>query len=91
VGLTELFKGSKSLPTSPESKRIFLNNGTPFEPGDRLVQPELAQTLARISANGASEFYEGETAKRFADEMAKHGGLISLSDLKNYKASSGRR
>src|SRR5215813_7344618 len=85
-GLTELFKASKSLPSSPESKRIFLNNGRPFEPGDRLVQPELAQTLARISAHGASEFYEGETAKRFADEMAKHGGLISLSDLKNYKA-----
>jgi gamma-glutamyltranspeptidase/glutathione hydrolase len=32
------------------------------------------------------EFYEGETAKRFADEMAKHGGLISLADLKSYKA-----
>src|SRR5204863_3193693 len=35
---------------------------------------------------GANEFYEGETATRFADEMAKHGGIISLNDLKNYKA-----
>src|SRR5262249_95390 len=65
-GLSELFKASKSLPPSPESKRIFLNNGTPFEPGDRLVQSELAQTLTRISSNGANEFYEGETARRFA-------------------------
>lgn len=40
----------------------------------------------QIAANGPNEFYEGATAKRFADEMAKHGGLISLSDLKNYKA-----
>ena len=85
-GLTELFKASKSLPNSPESKRIFLKNGTLYEAGDLLVQPELAQTLARISANGANEFYEGETARRFADEMTKHGGLISLSDLKSYKA-----
>src|SRR6266542_6266994 len=67
-GLTELFKASKSLPNSPESKRIFLKNGTLYEPGDLLVQPELAQTLSRISASGANEFYEGETARRFADE-----------------------
>jgi gamma-glutamyltranspeptidase/glutathione hydrolase len=50
------------------------------------VQPELARTLERISKNGANEFYEGETAKRFAEEMTKHGGLISLADLKSYKA-----
>jgi gamma-glutamyltranspeptidase / glutathione hydrolase len=85
-GLTEMFRASKSLPNSAESKRIFLKNGELYQAGDVLVQPELAQTLARISANGANEFYEGETAKRFADEMAKHGGLISLSDLKSYKA-----
>ena len=33
-----------------------------------------------------NEFYEGETAKRFAAEMAKHGGIITEADLKNYKA-----
>src|SRR5258706_2081415 len=85
-GLTEMFRASRSLPNSPESKRIFLRNGALYEAGDRLVQLELAQTLTRISANGENEFYEGETAKRFAEEMAKHGGLISLSDLKSYKA-----
>ena len=54
-------------PRSPESKRIFQKNGAFYEPGDTLVQPELAQTLERIAKNGANEFYEGETAKRFAD------------------------
>src|SRR5262249_33065568 len=58
----------------------------PFEPGDRLVQPQLAQTVPRVSTHGASGVYEGETAERFVDEKAKHGGLISLSDRKNYKA-----
>src|SRR5262249_47920851 len=46
----------------------------------------LARTLGRIAARGAAEFYEGDTAKRFAEEMAKHGGLITQADLKNYKA-----
>ena len=84
--LSEGLKGSRSLASSPESKRIFQRNGAFYDVGETLVQPELAQTLARISKNGASEFYEGETATRFAEEMAKHGGIISLADLKSYKA-----
>ena len=84
--LAESLKGSRSLPTSPESKRIFLKNGAFFDVGEMLAQPELAQTLERIARLGPTEFYEGETAKRLADEMAKHGGLITLADLKAYKA-----
>ena len=79
-------KGAGDLARDPESKRIFQKGGAFFEVGETLAQPELAQTLERIAKNGASEFYEGETAKRFAEEMAKHGGIISLSDLKSYKA-----
>jgi gamma-glutamyltranspeptidase/glutathione hydrolase len=71
----------------PESKRIFLNNGRFYEPGDLLVQKELSQTLARIARNGAAEFYEGETAHHFADEMATRGGLITLADLKAFNVS----
>jgi gamma-glutamyltranspeptidase/glutathione hydrolase len=84
--LAEGLKGSKSLASSPESARIFQKNGAFHDVGETLVQPELAQTLQRIASDGPGEFYEGETAKRFAAEMAKHGGIISLSDLKNYKA-----
>jgi gamma-glutamyltranspeptidase / glutathione hydrolase len=84
--LAESLKGSKSLPSSPESKRIFQKNGTFFEVGENLAQPELAQTLWRLSKNGPNEFYDGETAQRFAAEMARHGGIITLGDLKDYKA-----
>jgi gamma-glutamyltranspeptidase / glutathione hydrolase len=84
--LAEGLKGSRSLANSPESKRIFQKDGAFYGVGDTLVQPELAATLQRISTNGPNEFYEGETAARFADEMAKHGGLITRADLKVYKA-----
>jgi gamma-glutamyltranspeptidase / glutathione hydrolase len=86
-GMAQGLKGeSKDLERFPETKRIFLKNGAGFEPGDRLVQPELASTLERIQQKGASDFYEGETARIFAAEMAKNGGLITLQDLRNYKA-----
>jgi gamma-glutamyltranspeptidase / glutathione hydrolase len=84
--LSEGLKSSRNLANDPESRRIFQKAGTFYDVGERLVQPELAQTLERIAKNGANEFYEGETAKHLADEMARHGGLISLADLRNYKA-----
>jgi gamma-glutamyltranspeptidase/glutathione hydrolase len=84
--LAESMKNSRSLAKDEESKRIYLKGGAFYDVGETLVLPELGATLARISKNGAKEFYEGETAKRFADEMEKHGGLITLSDLKNYSA-----
>ena len=69
----------------PESKRIFLKEGKFYEPGERLVQPELARTLERIRDRGAHDFYEGETAELLAADMKAHGGLITQDDLKNYR------
>jgi gamma-glutamyltranspeptidase/glutathione hydrolase len=77
---------SRSLARSAESKRIYQKDGAFYEMDDTLKLPELAATLSRISKNGANEFYEGETARRFAAEMEKNGGLITLADLKDYKA-----
>jgi gamma-glutamyltranspeptidase/glutathione hydrolase len=84
--LAESLKGSRGLAKNDESRRIFQKDGAFYDPGDVLVQPELAQTLTRISKGGAREFYEGETARTLAAEMEKNGGLITLSDLKNYAA-----
>jgi gamma-glutamyltranspeptidase/glutathione hydrolase len=84
--LSESLKGSRDLAKDPESRRIFQKGGAFFDVGETLAQPELARTLERIATNGPNEFYEGETATRFADQMAKHGGIISLADLKSYKA-----
>jgi gamma-glutamyltranspeptidase len=85
--LSEGLRESRSLARDAESKRIFQRDGRFFDVGETLVQPDLGRTLQRIAANGSNEFYEGETAKRLAEEMAKHGGLITLADLKDYKAN----
>ena len=67
-----------------DSKRIFLNRGLYYDPGDRLVQQDLAHTLERIQREGSADFYEGETARRLAADMKTNGGLITLKDLKGY-------
>ena len=54
--------------------------------GDTLVQTDLANTLIRIKKGGSAGFYEGETANLIVAEMKRGNGIITLDDLKNYKA-----
>jgi len=66
------------------------NYVTPFEngwkAGERFKYEELAKTLERIRDNGSYEFYNGETAKRIVSYVQELGGILSLDDLKNYRA-----
>jgi gamma-glutamyltranspeptidase/glutathione hydrolase len=77
-------RNTRALSRFPESNRIFLRGGKFYEPGETFMQPELARTLDRVMRLGANDFYEGETARLLAKDMADHGGLITLADLKSY-------
>lgn len=85
--LAKLLKDhEKDLSKFPESDRVFLNNGNFYSEGHIFRQPDLARTLGRIQVGGAAEFYTGQTARMIADDIRANKGLITLSDLKNYKA-----
>lgn len=58
----------------------------PWKGGDTLIQKDLASTLKRVRDDGRKGFYEGKTAELIVAEMKRGNGLISLNDLKNYKA-----
>jgi gamma-glutamyltranspeptidase/glutathione hydrolase len=80
-----LRENAEDLSKFPDSKRIFLRDGRFLDDGELLRQPELAATLARMQRLGASEFYEGETARMIAADMKANGGIITLDDLRGYK------
>lgn len=54
--------------------------------GDSINFEDLGHTLERIRDQGASGFYEGKTAEDIVAEMQRGNGLISLDDLKDYRA-----
>ena len=64
----------------------FTKNGEPYRVGDILKQPDLADSLERIAESGPSGFYEGKTAELIVEEMGRVDGLITLEDLKGYRA-----
>jgi gamma-glutamyltranspeptidase/glutathione hydrolase len=84
--INSLLKSSDKK-TFAELHRVFTKpGGEPWKEGDRLVQPDLYETLSRIASNGPDGFYAGKTAKLLADEMREHGGIITESDLAAYQA-----
>lgn len=69
-----------------KSDIAFVNEQGKWEEGDIFVQPELAVTLELIRDNGADGFYSGPTAEMIVNEMSSGGGIITLEDLRDYKA-----
>jgi gamma-glutamyltranspeptidase/glutathione hydrolase len=80
------------LRKDPETARIFLANGLPPAPlfgkdYARIKQPELACTLRQIAERGADGFYRGVVAERIATHVQSLGGILSVEDLAEYRAT----
>jgi gamma-glutamyltranspeptidase / glutathione hydrolase len=70
----------------PEATKIFLRpDGSPLEPGDRLVQSDLAATLQAIADQGPDAFYRGAIAQRIDAAMRADGGVLTAADLAAYR------
>jgi gamma-glutamyltranspeptidase / glutathione hydrolase len=71
----------------PSSVSIFLKpDGTPPALGDKLVQPDLADTLETIGRDGPRAFYLGPIADKIVAAVRGAGGVMVRSDLEKYDA-----
>jgi gamma-glutamyltranspeptidase / glutathione hydrolase len=69
----------------PAAARIFLRpNGSPLAAGDRLVQRDLAITLAAIARQGPAAFYDGHTAALIDRASRESGGILRSTDFARY-------
>ncbi|EOF8204694.1 gamma-glutamyltransferase [Yersinia enterocolitica] len=76
----------KRFRQAPESARIFLRkNGEALQPGDRLIQADLADTLTAISEKGPDAFYQGKIPQSVEAAAKKGGGILTTADFANYK------
>ena len=75
------------LSRHPEAKRIFTtSDGRFYRWGDLLRQPELADTLRHVAAEGASYMYDGPWGIKFVDVVQRNGGKITRQDMQKYRA-----
>ena len=79
-----LATSTRNFSGQPDVASIFLNNGQPWQAGDRLIQSNLAQTLRAIAQQGPDAFYKGTIADAIVAASSAGGGIISKQDLASY-------
>jgi gamma-glutamyltranspeptidase / glutathione hydrolase len=79
-----LDEGAAKFREQPNVASIFLNQGRPFQPGERLVQKSLAATLRAISEGGPKVVYQGPIADAVSAASRAHGGLLTREDFAAY-------
>jgi gamma-glutamyltranspeptidase / glutathione hydrolase len=81
-----LGEGRARLAHWPASLKMLLRaDGTPMQQGDKLVQKDLAATLAAIAEQGPRGFYQGPVAEKLAKAISDAGGIMTVDDLKSYQ------
>ncbi|MBV9837486.1 MAG: gamma-glutamyltransferase [Solirubrobacterales bacterium] len=69
---------------TPESAALFAPQGRVPTAGERIRQPELADSLERLGREGAAPFYTGDIGAAIVDWVVGHGGILTAADLESY-------
>jgi len=77
---------AEKLSACPNASRIFLTDGRAPVAGDMHRQPELANSLKAIAKDGRDAFYQGAIGADIVSHLNSLGGLMSESDLSQYRA-----
>lgn len=70
----------------PVTVEMFMPEGRPPKPGDRIRLPALAKTLQKIAKGGWQVFYRGEIAQAIAGYIQSNQGILAKEDLESYQA-----
>ncbi|KAG0321730.1 hypothetical protein BGZ97_010557 [Linnemannia gamsii] len=74
------------METEPDWKHVFASaEGVALREGQWIKRKALADTLEKIGQEGADAFYTGSIAQGIVDHVRKHGGILSMDDMKGYK------
>jgi gamma-glutamyltranspeptidase/glutathione hydrolase len=85
----QYYEGSslfEKLHVTPEAQRIYLKpDGTSYEAGERLRNPDYAHSLRRLAERGPDDFYTGALAGEMIADLAAHGSWVTADDLAAYQ------
>ncbi|MCK5572012.1 MAG: gamma-glutamyltransferase, partial [Bacteroidetes bacterium] len=70
----------------PHSRQTFYPGDTLPAPGTLLSNPAYGKTLQEIQSGGVDAFYSGSIAQAIVEDMELHGGLMTMDDLRSYRA-----
>jgi len=78
---------SAKLQSDASAARTYLIDGRAPQPGEIVVQPELARTFKKIADGGRDVFYKGEIAEAIVACSQENDGLITMQDLNSHTSN----
>jgi len=78
---------SAKLQSNASAAHTYLIAGRVPEPGEVVVQPDLARTFKKIAEGGRDVFYGGEIAEAMVACSRQNGGLITMQDLSEHTST----
>ncbi|MGH7320913.1 MAG: gamma-glutamyltransferase [Candidatus Rokuibacteriota bacterium] len=84
--LSQTIRERSALIEDPEWHRIYVPDGRGPQTGDRLCQPDLAQSLALVAEGGPDVMYGGELGAALVRHVAGGGGFLTEDDLASHEA-----
>ncbi len=72
------------ITATPQCAALFAPHGSPVQEGDTVRQPELADALERLAAEGTVPFYSGDIAAAIVEWLQERGGMMTAADLAAY-------
>lgn len=77
--------GLTRLRASQPCARLYLHSdGSLFEVGEVIRNPDYASVLETLAARGWKEFYQGELAQAIGEDLARNGSWVTRQDLEQY-------
>jgi gamma-glutamyltranspeptidase / glutathione hydrolase len=82
-----LQSSAEELQQWPSSTKVFFKNGgEPYQPGDTLVQADLAESMKLLASDGPEAFYGGPIGEKIVAEVSRAGGHLTIDDFAAYEA-----
>jgi len=83
------YEGSSAfqkLHVTPDAERIFLkSDGSVYETGETLRNPDYGGTLDRLAEHGPDDFYTGGLGAEITADLATHKSWVTADDFANYQ------
>jgi gamma-glutamyltranspeptidase / glutathione hydrolase len=80
-----MFEQSGKIGLTAEGRETYMPGGSLMNPGERLKQPRLAETLDKLSEGGADYFYRSAFTQKVIDTVKGIGGVLTMNDFDRFE------
>lgn len=85
----QYYEGSSlfdKLHVTDAARKIYLKpDGSTYEKGELLSNPDYGRTLRRLAESGPDDFYSGGLAADVVSDLDAHGSYVTAADLAEYQ------